>query len=492
MRKQQQAKSKVGKPKAKPRQPPQGQQNARWGMKLDKLNWGPLQLGGFGIDSGSGKRSMGHMAGLGMRSIDVQRKMPRFTSTVRDGGVQVDVLSGTDVLGAVSSGTGCKAGDLLFVQKINPSLFLHTRLAQFAPLYQRYRFKKVRFVYEPIASATQSGQVLGFCDFDVDALISENTPLNIQRGAAHQGQAISQIWDYRQFDMGQSPTFTDLFTDPYGDEPRLFIQGVFYLIAASDIVENLPLGNIYVEYEIEYSIPQLGADTNYLRGWSGTFGTVTPTAAPDGNIFWGQVSHQGESNISLLWPDQNHGALRFEAILGEKFTLIIHVAIDSLAPFTIASGGPPPGFSAVIDGATGVETWLSGVAASNTQTTLHAAMTITGVVTAQFLTVTLNHDHLDRCVGANWGASGTASVGLFRKAQPLSQRVRASEKLQQELRDLRNMVNHLMALQQASTAELEKSADDEDESYVHISKLRSTPARVPPSPYMDPRGRVDR
>jgi len=162
----------------------------------------------------------------------------------------------------VSLPDAAAAGDILFKQEISPSKFSSTRLAQFADLYQRYRFRRIEFVYEPVANATQSGQLLGYADFDIDNQLVRNDPTNLQIGAAHQGQAITQIWQPMVFDMGQVFTFTDLYTEQGqgdGSDPRLSIQGIFYLLAASAIPANQALGNIYVRYEIEFSIPFLSA-----------------------------------------------------------------------------------------------------------------------------------------------------------------------------------------------------------------------------------------
>jgi len=195
---------------------------------------------------------------LGTRAVDVQTVMPRMVSRSRNG-ENVEVLCGTEYLTAVtaSGGSGNVAGDLLSVLAINPSAFTKTRIAQFAPLYQRYRFSKLRFIYEPIANATQSGQIIGFGDYDYDNQLATNSPDNVRQAAAHINEAISQIWEPRAFDFGILDDFTTLFTNLNGGENRLIYQGVFYLIAASTLGPDLPLGNIYIEYECEFSIQQL-------------------------------------------------------------------------------------------------------------------------------------------------------------------------------------------------------------------------------------------
>jgi len=221
-------------------------------LSLDAASFGPLQVKGLKIGRTNG------MVGLGTRALNPQVAMPRVTSRRRVDGNVVDVLTGTDLVGTVTtSADGQVAGDLLLTQLISPSKFVDTRQLQFSALYQRYRYSRIIFMYEPIANATQSGQLLGFCDFDVADLLPMNDPTNVQVGAAHQGQNITQIWEPSMFEMRQLPSFTDLFVEDDGLDPRLSQQGIFYLMAASALPATMPLGNIYVSYEVEFSIPNL-------------------------------------------------------------------------------------------------------------------------------------------------------------------------------------------------------------------------------------------
>lgn len=220
-------------------------------LELQQASFGPLSVKGLKVG-----RSVG-MAGLAAPAMNPQTVMPRVMSRRRSDGNVVEVLVGTDLVATVTSGSSNAPGDLLVTQLISPARFPDTRQLQFSNLYQRYRYTKVEFLYEPIANATQSGQLLGFCDFDVADVLPSTDATNLQVGAAHQGQQITQIWEPCSFAMRQVPTFTDLFVEDDGIDPRLSQQGVFYLMAASSLPDNVPLGNVYVSYEIEFSIPNL-------------------------------------------------------------------------------------------------------------------------------------------------------------------------------------------------------------------------------------------
>lgn len=327
---------------------PKGQ-GERWSFSLGETEWGPFKTKGAKIDSRSLKtaRSAG-MVGLGSRAIDIQRKMPRLSSTLNENGNVVDILDGTDFLAAVNSAAvdTSQAGDILYKQEISPSKFLETRLKQFADLYQRYRFRKIHFLYEPIANATQSGQVLGFADFDVDNQLTLNSPENLSIAAAHQGEAITQIWEPMLFDMGQVFSFTDLYTEAGASnesDPRLSVQGVFYLIAASVINGGLPLGNIYIDYEIEFSIPFLSAQVSSSRQSHGFFQCTASAASVDVAYQTGSVTQRSargpvqfvasnDTSQTLGWGNCRPGDVVWvEVLLNGTFTGTVSASSQTFA-----------------------------------------------------------------------------------------------------------------------------------------------------------------
>lgn len=234
----------------------------RWGLALDDLSIGPFRLGSGSVSSGDvpqkGKKRSS-MVGLASRSEDIQVVLPEMVREYRDGH-PIDVWVGTEYVSAIGSAdvTGNLTGDVLLSFPINPTNFVRTRLAQISPLYQRYRFRRLIFHYQPVAPATTSGQLIGFGDYDIENPLTIDSPDNVNVAAAHLGQKITQVWEFCNFPFGVVDSFTTLFTAlENASDDRLVYQGNYYLIAASDLAPALPLGNIYVSYEIEFSIPQL-------------------------------------------------------------------------------------------------------------------------------------------------------------------------------------------------------------------------------------------
>jgi hypothetical protein len=239
-------------------------------------------LGSIGkLSVGRGVRSTTqNMVGLAERAVDVQVEMPTVVTEHDEKRGKFDVLRGTEFVGTINNLDTVLSGSLLKVAQINPGSFFDTRIAQFNPLYQRYRFRRLNFIYEPVANATQSGQLIGFCDYDPDLILVSDTVQNISTAAAHQGQQICQIWQPQVFPFGVTDDYTTLYTSLEDDmvlENRLIFQGVFYLIAASDLPVG-PMGNIYIEYECEFYIPQLASPASGVSDWSLTWASIVGSA----------------------------------------------------------------------------------------------------------------------------------------------------------------------------------------------------------------------
>jgi hypothetical protein len=171
-------------------------------------------------------------------------------------------IIGTDFLTSVSIGaTAAVAGDVLVNQVVNPAVLAVARLATMSKLYERYKFRSLKFRYKPAANATISGSILGYVDYDTqDDPAGLSGVQNLQRAAAHYGENDVQLWGGNQpvyWEIKDVDPLTDLYVDSDGTDPRWTNQGRFVLLASTAIAANTPCGNIYIDYDIEFFIPQL-------------------------------------------------------------------------------------------------------------------------------------------------------------------------------------------------------------------------------------------
>jgi len=192
-------------------------------------------------------------------------------------------LVGSDFIAALEVPATCEQGTILLNQRIQPSLFTNTRLAQFAPLFERYKFKRLVFIYEPIANATDTGQVIGLVDLDPSDVWDASAGLtNVRRAASYAGNMSHQVWDCGTYLGGSSDPFTDLYTNPAGTDIRMTDAGQLVILAGSStsISAGSPMGNIYMMYEVEFYLSCLDpAQALNIVGsfyWSGTSANATP------------------------------------------------------------------------------------------------------------------------------------------------------------------------------------------------------------------------
>jgi len=274
--------------------------DARWHVGLKNLKLpGVADIEGFEMGSGDNRRARMEM-GIASAAVNPQRIMPRLTSTFKNG-VQYDVLEGTDLIGSITT-SGNNPGDVLFQVLLNPSTLGTTRITQFAPLYQRFRFEDVAIIYDSTQPSTAAGQLIGFCDYDPTVQLPDQDPQNLARAAAHQGQRPNQVWQPQEYPMSASPTYTDLFTDTTGSDPRLSYQGVFYLLAASALGDLGPLGNLYIRYRVLFSIPQLDTGVSSLPQTFFSSATGATGVSRTSDKPWNTMTLVRDQ-LSLTFPD---------------------------------------------------------------------------------------------------------------------------------------------------------------------------------------------
>lgn len=319
----------------------------RWKLGIGKIEAGPFSMGGAYIDSRSDR-----MVGLSEFSSDIQTVMPRITTELGGKFGTMDVLSGTEFLTALTNPeTGAEPGDILAAISLNPRLLTNTRLSQFSDLYERYRFRKMNICYKATANATQSGQLIGYGDYDPDNVLTVDSPSNLSTAAAHLGQEVCKVWESKRFPFGIVDDYTTLFVDPATSDLRLAIQGVYYILAASDLLAEISsLGNLYIEYEIEFYIPILSIPVPENSSVSAQYLSDNPNPTP--TLPFGVSPDAGWTSFSspstlLTWPsttvenllEYNSSELSSvripSAVVGDKFVLCVSVGMSVLLEATI-------------------------------------------------------------------------------------------------------------------------------------------------------------
>jgi len=205
---------------------------------------------------------------------------------------------------------------------------------------------------------------------------------NLQRAAAHYGDKSVQVWQGSEkpvfWEIKDVDPLTDLYIDSDGTDPRWTNQGRFVLLAASTIAANTPCGNIYLDYDIEFYIPQLE-----LTPTSGYGLRLSGSTSCSSTAFLGSTASAATwSNLPYSWSG-NSITLQPGAYLAAAW-----FAGGTVTGLTITSTGTLSlGGSGIDGGATSATAWNHVYSASVFTITFTAAAAsyTTGVVEISLL-----------------------------------------------------------------------------------------------------------
>lgn len=171
------------------------------------------------------------------------------------------VIKARDLLTKITA-SGQVDNTILFTQILNPLQFTYTRMSQFAPLYQKYRFRRCTFMFEPADGTNTLGAYMHYVDEDP---MTDYTPLNgtirlAQDMATHTGCRQFQVFkpDQTTFrhDTPEATYYMKAVATPVSggtpsNDARDINQAKYHL-AILNAPANGAIGNIWIDYEIEF------------------------------------------------------------------------------------------------------------------------------------------------------------------------------------------------------------------------------------------------
>jgi hypothetical protein len=150
--------------------------------------------------------------------------------------------------------------DLQFQFGINPgNSSLFPWLSQIAQRYELYKFKSLRFVYEPQCGTSSSGTVFIAVDWDA----SDPPPESKTQMMSYKNAVRSPLWFASEYNAGSSD-LTRLKTNyilsgaaPEGTDIKTYDIGNLFVAIQSDSGTDQTAGELYVEYTVELITPQI-------------------------------------------------------------------------------------------------------------------------------------------------------------------------------------------------------------------------------------------
>lgn len=187
--------------------------------------------------------------------------------------------------------------------KLNPLNFVDSRQYQFAQLFQKFRYRKVRFVFDSSQSEFVSGSLLHLTDYDpsADWQSGNATAQNLKVAATHSNR--------KEMKMNEDSINVFFPRDPeaaywvkQSGEVRTYTQGQYLLmvcdpasIISGAISYPFTLGRLFMEYDIEF--------------WEDAFGVGTDTETPTppdeggqtGSLKWYSSSVPFSTTYAVGW-----------------------------------------------------------------------------------------------------------------------------------------------------------------------------------------------
>lgn len=164
---------------------------------------------------------------------------------------------GHELVATLATPSGGKvAGDVLLRIELNPRMIGLSRLAHLSMMYEKFKFANIMLIYEPSCPATTAGSLIMYPDYDVSDTPYEGGIAALKRATNHLGSRVNQVWQEGTCQLSDTDG-VHLWVDGDTYEKRLTTQGQFFVFANSTLAGSLALGNVYVQYDIVFSIPQL-------------------------------------------------------------------------------------------------------------------------------------------------------------------------------------------------------------------------------------------
>lgn len=238
----------------------------------------------------------------------------RFSDTKGKNGIHL--VSGCDLIDKISiassganvNGTVINNGAAVTGFQINPLNFANSRLKQIAPLYQKWRPRRLRFIFITALGEFFNGTFLHYYDYDPQSTYttSNGTEAALQIASAHQDEVPFPVVRNSVCSMKDIKSDSSYWVKQSGDI-RTYSCGSYYFfvqdalsLSTGSISYALACGRIFLDYEIEFF--QDALDEN---------NTGDPNSSQDPPF----GSFQTAANTPASQPTSSYGALAVMGVL---------------------------------------------------------------------------------------------------------------------------------------------------------------------------------
>lgn len=152
-------------------------------------------------------------------------------------------------------------GFILMTATINPGLsFVFPWSSKIAPSFESYSVKRCRFFYKPATSTLTKGVVLFSAYYNVDTKAPENKQDLLKIEGSKEGVPYSILsFDLQSGSSGLNIQKTYKIRTKSEHDLKLFdcaqVHFAYQAVQESGVLQNLPIGEIWIDYSIEFTKP---------------------------------------------------------------------------------------------------------------------------------------------------------------------------------------------------------------------------------------------
>ncbi len=177
-------------------------------------------------------------------------------------------------------------------------------LSTMAQLYESYRFHALRFLYETQKSASTNGSILMGVDFDA----ADAAPANKQQLMSFEGAVRSGVWQECAFSAKPQslhkfgPEKFNRSTSLSANQDIKTYDAGNLFVATKDCADATAIGELYVEYDVEFKTPQINASGVLGGSFVNSTGVASATpmgTAGSGTILGSLISGVTATTVSL-------------------------------------------------------------------------------------------------------------------------------------------------------------------------------------------------
>jgi hypothetical protein len=183
-------------------------------------------------------------------NVKTRKPAPRFRSTAGK-----YIVSNREYINVVTSAQNFN----LAVYNIQPGIAsTFPWLSSIANTHQRYRFTKLKFTYVPVASTSERGRVA--LAFSIDPL--DVDPINSTELFQYPNSKECSVWAEESLEVNLTTRSSTLFTRVgyvADTDIKTYDLGKLYVATSLNAVGDIPLGQLFVDYEVELHTPKPAA-----------------------------------------------------------------------------------------------------------------------------------------------------------------------------------------------------------------------------------------